>query len=141
MSKSPKPVLLCVLAFLLGALFVAGGTLLVVRPTYRVVAAWKENGGYKYNGCSSYTLTVLEGGLDISHVPYNVDRLYYICVSANEGKPVYGHLVNFSFYADDPNDVDAYIKKSSVVWSEDGVTFQDASGQKLFIPGNLLHAR
>ncbi len=38
-------------------------------------------------------------------------------------------------------DLDAHIKKSNVVWSKDGVTFEEASGYKLCIPKSMFKQR
>jgi hypothetical protein len=50
--------------------------------------------------------------------------------------PTYGHSVKYSFHPSSElfNDEEAHIKLSKVEWTEECVTFLEASGHKLFIP-------
>ncbi len=135
--------ILVILAFLLGVSLCLVGILVVVHPTNRVIETWKQPDDIAYNDFGPYYLSVVESSLDISHLPFAVERQYYLYVGADSGKPVYGHVIDFSFHPDTSHlyDLEEFIKMSNVTWSSEGVTFEEASGHKLYIPRSMLNAR
>lgn len=97
----------------------------------------------KYDSFGPYYLSVVEEGMDVSRFPFSTKRRYYIYVGKDSGKPVYGHVIDYSFHPDtsDIYNIAQHIKKSDVVWSEEGVSFNEASGHKVFIPKSMIRGR
>lgn len=127
-----------VLSLLFGAILALTGLLYLIHPTNKVIATWQQPDGSKYDEFPPYCLTVVEGGYDVSRLP--PQRLYCIYVGTDSGKPTHGHLIDFSFHPDGEatQDIENFIKRSSVVWGSDGVTFEDASGYRVFIPKKVF---
>ena len=127
-----------VLLYIFGITVVALLTLwLAHRQSLRIVAQWKQPSGLSYGGDFPYFLSVYETDLDWRGFPLNLDRHYAVYAGRDEGEPTYGHTIDFTFYPgpkDDGLDVIPVIKKTKVVWSEDGVTLNMVSGHQLFIP-------
>jgi hypothetical protein len=126
-----------VLAFF-GAVFGAAFCVVVLlhRAPRSPVAEWKQPNSIDYRSFDPYFLSVLRDDLDWSGFPLNVSRNYSIYVGRESGTPTYGHVVKFSFHpgTESNHDEEAHIKRSSVDWTEEGVTFQELSGHRLFIP-------
>lgn len=124
-----------IISFIIGILVCLVVVVRVVQPTNKVVETWKQPNDIKYGG-NTYCLSVMEGGLDISNLPFFTERQYIIFVGVDIGKPSYGHVLNVTFYPDANtiDDVPAYIKQSKVEWSNDGVTFTEKDGDQIFIP-------
>lgn len=103
------------------------------RPN-RVIAEWKQPDTIKYDSRGPYYLRVKEGNVDWSFFLLGWERHYEIFVGREGG--VYGHSIEFSF---DPDyeDLESYLKRSNVEWSEAGVTFNEPSGHVLFIPKQM----
>ena len=122
---------------LIAALILA---VLLNRPSLKVVAQWQQPKDIIYHSFDPYYLSVVEDNLDWSHVPFVLPRNYFIYVGTDSGKPIHGHVIKYSFHPsmDDLYDEPAHIKKSTVDWSADGVTFNEASGHKLFIPKQMF---
>lgn len=132
-----------IIGILLGFIITIFGVLYYIHPTNRVIQTWKQSDDIKYDSFDPYYLSVVEGGMDISRFPFTIKRNYYIYVGRDSGKPIYGHFIDYSLH---PNTSDIYnvtehIKKSNVIWSQEGVTFEEASGHKLFIPDSMLGGR
>ena len=110
------------------------------RPSLNVVAQWEQPGSVKYNDYSKCYLSVVERDLDWSGFPFHVERNYFLYLGHDQGKPGYGHMIKFSFHPslDLSYDLPAFIRKSQVQWSSEGVTFIEASGHRLFIPKEMF---
>ncbi len=132
-----------IVGFFIGVIMTVCGILYITRPTDKVIQTWKQPDNIKYDSFSSYYLSVVEGGMDISRFPFTAQRKYYIYVGRDSGKPTYGHVIDYSFHPDtsDIYNVAEHIKKSSVFWSAEGVTFEEASGHTVFIPDSMLGGR
>jgi hypothetical protein len=121
-----------------GAVIVATLFLIVLmhRASRSPVAEWKQPGSIEYHSFGPYFLSVLRDDLDWSGFPLTVSRNYSIYVGRDSGTPTYGHVVKFSFHPGTESNFDeeSHIKRSSVDWTEEGVTFQEFSGHRLFIP-------
>lgn len=132
-----------VVGFLLGVVITACGAMVYIQPTDRVIQTWKQPDDIKYDSFGPYYLSVVEEGMDISRFPFSTKRRYYIYVGKDSGKPIYGHVIDYSFHPDtsDIYNIAQHIKKSDVVWSAEGVTFNEASGHKVFIPKSMLRGR
>ena len=76
-----------------------------------------------------YCLAVVERrDLRLFVVPY-VDHHHEIWIGRGP-QPSYGYAVDHSFHGD--------IDGSSAEWAEDGVTFVEPSGQRLFVPADAF---
>lgn len=121
-----------------GAVLVATFSIIVLlhRAPRSPVAEWKLPNSIDYHSYGPYFLSVLRDDLDWSGFPFNVSRNYSIYVGRESGTPTYGHVVKFSFHpgTESNYDEESHIKRSSVNWTEDGVTFHELSGHRLFIP-------
>ena len=118
-----------------------GGLLyLLHRPSLRVVASWESPPGLSWKGSSHYVLSIVETDRDWRGFPLFVDWHYIVYVGRERGTPTYGHSVEHSFTPsiDDYRDLDRHIRKSTVTWTPEGVTFAEASGHRLFIPGDVF---
>ena len=106
---------------------------LLTRQSLKVVQTWKQPDSVKYNSFDPYYLSVVESDTDWRGFPLHVEQRYMIYVGKDEGKPTYGHILDFTFYG--PTwDKEELIKKSNVEWTIDGVTLITESGHKVFIP-------
>lgn len=120
-----------------------GGTLAYIHPTDKVIKTQKQPDNVEYKYIGPFYLSVIEDDIYIGRLPFSTERRYYIYVGRDSGTPIHGHVVNYSFHPDtsDLYDIEAHTKKSNVVWNAEGVTFEEASGHKLFIPQNMLGGR
>lgn len=107
------------------------------RTSNRVIAEWKQVASVQYKSADPYYLSVVEGNIDWSFFLPGWERHYFIFVGRESGRPGYGHYIEFSF---DPGyeDLESHIKRSTVEWSEGGVTFNEPSGHVLFIPKQMF---
>jgi hypothetical protein len=108
------------------------GLYTLTRPSHRVIATWEKPGEVGYDG-AAYYLSVVESDIDWRGFPLNWSRRYYIYVGRESGTPTYGHVFDYSFHPAG-SDLEAHIRQSVVEWSEEGVTFREASGHVMFIP-------
>jgi hypothetical protein len=115
----------------------------IIRPTNRVIYTWKQTNDLSYKVPPPYYLSVVENDLDMSRFPGSFARRYYIYVGKDEGKPVYGYTIDHSFHEDinHINNIEGYIKESKVSWTEQGVEFEEKSGNKVFIPKEFINER
>lgn len=132
-----------IIAFFIGVLVTICGTLIFIHPTDRVIKTWKQSDDVKYDAFGPYYLSVVEADIDISRLPFSMERRYYIYVGRDSGKLIHGHVIEYSFHPEVSNlyNVAAHINKSTVIWSAEGVTFEEASGHKVFIPKNMIGGR
>ncbi|KXK27305.1 MAG: hypothetical protein TR69_WS6001000180 [candidate division WS6 bacterium OLB20] len=62
---------------------------------------------------------------------------FYLAIAPYEGDPVYSHRKQYSFNHGSA-DVYQHIQMSSVTWEEEGITFTEASGHRLFFPFEMF---
>jgi hypothetical protein len=132
-----KRVLLGILAIILVVLLTLW---FAHRQSLRIVAQWKQPSGLSYGVNSPYFLSVYETDLDWRGFPLYMVRHYAIYAGLDEGEPTYGHTIDFTFYPDHQEGMDVLpaIKKTKVVWSENGVTLKMVSGHQVFIPKDMF---
>lgn len=94
------------------------------RPTLRVLKSWQQGGEINYKSHDPYFLNVVEDNLDLGHIPFSMNRNYFIYVGKEQGKITYGHVKNYSF--EYHQDIKEYLEACQVVWASDGVTFYRA---------------
>lgn len=112
-------------------------TLILNRPTNRVVwqSCQPENVNYAAN--DPYCLSVVEGSIDWNKSPLGSTRRYSIFIGRGTEAPGYGHYIDHSFHPG-YEQIDTHIAKSAVVWSNDGLTFQESSGHRLHVPKEMF---
>lgn len=125
-----------VLVFVCSLLLTSVSLMMLVRPSHRVLATWPvpASANVSYGGVY---LSVVEAEIDWSHFPFTSSRNYYIYTGRDSGTPTYGHVVEFSFH-EFPDSIENHVKKSTVTWTEEGVTFAPPSGHRLFIPKEMF---
>ncbi len=133
MNRTWKVSLLIIVSLLLALVF----TFLLHLRSNRIICEWKQADSVNYRSFDPYFLSVVEGDVNWSSFPLTWERHYEIYVGRETGKPSYGHFIEFSFHPGF-DDIDAHIKKSTVEWSDKGVTFNEASGHTLFIPKDMF---
>lgn len=106
-------------------------------PSMKIVAQWSQPVNLKYGSFDPYYLSVVESDIDWRTFPFGSERNYFIYVGREKEDPSYGHWVNFSFHAG-YEDIETFIKKSDIKWSNKGVTFATASGHTVFIPKKMF---
>jgi hypothetical protein len=108
--------------------------LIIIHPTAKVIKSWESTNKIYYNGFSYY-LKVVEDEISIGRFPFGVTRQYIIYVGIDPGKPEHGYILDYSFpEMEGLYNISDYLKKCTVIWSQDGVTFEEPEGNKLFIP-------
>ena len=132
--KRPWTILLIVVFTILLALVF---THFLHRPSNKIIGQWKQSDSVNYKSYDPYFLSVVERDVNWTYFPLNWERHYEIYVGSNSGTPTYGHFIEFSFHPGF-DDVGAHVKKSTVDWSDAGVTFREASGHVLFIPKDMF---
>ena len=125
-------------AWLLSVLLISAGLTIVglyllTRPSLQVIQSWKQPESIQYDDGAIHYLSVVESDLDWRGFPVHVSRRYFVYVGLESGTPTHGHVIDFSFHPI-TEDIQTYIRQSTVEWSVEGVTFQTVSGHRLFIP-------
>ena len=105
-------------------------TMLLVRPTNRVVAQWRQPGGVSYGTSDQYSLSVLEDGVDLFSLPLR--HTHEIVVGRGGGSATDGHRVRYSFGCDYDN-AEVQIRSCRIAWTPAGVTLTEASGNRVFV--------
>ena len=101
------------------------------RPSNRVVGQWRQPDAIHYASYDPYTLSVIEGSRKLNTLGW--PRGHYIVIGHGRNARKYGYYHDYSFHASYEN-VDDYIAKSNVDWTDEGVTITEPSGQALFLP-------
>ncbi len=133
MKRAWKVLPLIIFSMLLALVF----THFLHRPSNKIIGQWKQSDSVHYKSFDPYFLSVVERDINWTYFPLNWERHYEIYVGRENVIPAYGHFIEFSFYRGF-DDVDTHMKKSSVEWSDAGVTFKEASGHILFIPKDMF---
>jgi hypothetical protein len=104
---------------------------LFTRPSNREIAHWSSPD----DGCH---LIVLEGDTDWSGFPLFTKPHYYFYAGRESHNPTYGHHLSYEFHPEMAgffeNDLSIYLRKATVTWTTEGLTFEEPSGHRLFIP-------
>ena len=101
-----------------------------------MIATWEKPGEVQYDG-ATYYLSVVEGDIDWRGFPLYWTRRYYIYVGRESGPPTYGHVLDYSFHPVG-DEIEVHIRQSVVEWSDECVTFREASGHVVFIPAEMF---
>ena len=124
------------------AVFIALFTLAVVvpvclfiatRPSHAVLASYPAPQDARDAGSC---VLVLEGSMDWDGFPFHVSARHSLYIGRECGSPSYGHVKEYSLHPE-PTLLEEHLRKSRAEWSDDGVTFIEASGHRLFIPGAM----
>ena len=133
MKRTGKILLGIVFSMVLALIF----THFLHRPSNEILAQWKQSDVVNYKSFDPYFLSVVERDVNWTYFPLNWERHYLLYVGRESGMPAYGHFIEFSFHPGF-DDLDVHLKKSTVEWSDAGVTFKEASGHILFIPKEMF---
>ena len=128
-----KILLVIVLSVILALIF----THFLHRPSNVTLAQWKQSDVVNYKSYDPYFFSVVERDVNWTYFPLNWERHYLIYVGRENEMPAYGHFIEFSFHPGFDG-LDTHLKKSTVEWSDAGVTFKEASGHILFIPKEMF---
>ena len=133
MKRTWKVLLVIICSMLLALVF----THFLHRPSNKIIGQWKQSESVNYKSFDPYFLSLVERDLNWTYFPLNWERHYEIYVGDESGIPGYGHFIEFSFHPG-VDDLATHLKKSTVDWSDAGVTFKEASGHILFIPKDMF---
>jgi len=133
MKRTGKFLLAIIFSILLALVF----THFLHRPSNKIMAQWKQSNLINYKSYDPYFLSVVECDVNWTYFPLNWERHYEIYVGRENGKPAYGHFIEFSFHPG-YDGIDSHLKKSTVEWTDAGVIFKEASGHVLFIPKDMF---
>src|SRR5687767_15040376 len=132
MNRHKNKILFIVVTILLAMLFTAIVTYLIHRSSNTVIAQWEQPPLIDYRSRTPFRVMIVERGIDFGSFPW--ERTYTLYVG--NGYP-YGYHYRFPFrYRREENESE--IKKSTVEWSHEGVTFRATSGETLFVPRKRL---
>ena len=123
---------------LVSSILTLGGLYLLTRPSMHVIQTWKQPDSIQYADGATHYLSVVENDLDWHGFPVYVSRRYFVYVGLESGTPTHGHTVDFTFYPMNLDDIENYIRQSSVTWSDDGVSFKTLAGDQLFVPKQMF---
>jgi hypothetical protein len=106
-------------------------TIFALRSSNQVVAQWTQPQSVRFDGYDPYCLSVVEKAIDYFTLPWT--RTHEVFIGRGRAAPGYGHGVCFSFFPND-QDMNSFIRESTVEWTPAGVTLTQASGHHIFIP-------
>lgn len=101
----------------------------------RVVKQWCQPKEVDYQSYDPYCLSVVEGSREWLKPEF--PRRHYLFVGRGTEAPGYGHYKEYSFHPGGAA-IDDHVGRSTVVWNQDGVTFIEATGHRLFIPKEMF---
>jgi hypothetical protein len=117
------------------AMVTVGVSLWLLRPIDRVIAEWPAPATADPGADSEYVLQVVALGVNLWTIPFT--RNYAILVGHPSGNSrdalAYGHRSQCSFFPGSDN-IEDYIRRSTVAWTPAGVALKQPSGETLFIP-------
>src|SRR5690349_7755616 len=85
----------------------------------RVIMESSQGDYIKYNSYDPYTLSIIKQNQPLSS--------NYIIMISRKGDKTYGHVINYL----DPDPSDDEIKKTRVIWNNDGIEMTFPMGHKL----------
>lgn len=98
-----------------------------------VMKVWNQAEAINYDN-DRYSLAVIRASRNWSTL--GLDWRYDIFVGRTASVGEYGHFASFSFRGIE--DIHRELEKVRVIWTQDGVTFEDVLGRKLFIPSSVF---
>jgi hypothetical protein len=117
-------------------LFAAGGFVCLVLGLF-VLTRPADRALLRATAPSGENLILFEGDRDFRGFPLSVGRRTYVYVGRDTTPTGYGHVTTFDLHPEmvDPAlGAEAYAKRVTVTWSETGVTLEEPSGHRLFLP-------
>ena len=123
-------------AFCLSVLFTLGWHVFLNYSSGRIIHSWEQPKEINYWRNANYTLYVIETAPDWFIFGGRTPRQYiFICWSDS-----YGDRFDCSFQAasHDDSEIDAYIQRSIVEWTVDGVSLKQESGHVIFFPAKTF---
>jgi hypothetical protein len=109
----------------------AGSLFLLTRPSLREIMHWPSPDGH-------YHLILLEGDTDWRGFPFFTKPHYFFYAGRESHSPTYGHEQGYELHSDMAGycekDLSVYLHKSTVTWSAEGLSFEEPSGHRVFIP-------
>ncbi len=119
-----------VLFFTLGAGLFTGFLLIIIifqlmgfTLSDKVIMESSQGDYIKYNSNDPYTLSIIKQSQPLS-------ARYIVLISGKMDKS-YGHVIN---YLDTSTDSDENIKRTRVIWNNEGIEMTFPMGHKLYIP-------
>lgn len=85
-----------------------------------------------------FHLIVMRSDRDWRGFPFYVGWRYFLYVGRESHDPTYGHTVDYELHPAMAgvfdSDLGPYARKAVVTWTQDGVTFEEPSKHRVFIP-------
>ena len=123
--------------FVLLAVVIAGGVTFTLvsafsRPTHRLLWQECQPATVSYDDFDPYCLSVVEGDVNWVFMPLNPRRHAYLFVARGTAVPGYGHYLDYGpqLYGDP----ERYLSDVTLDWTAEGITFNEPTGHRLFIP-------
>ncbi|WP_040887551.1 hypothetical protein [Zavarzinella formosa] len=130
-SGNRRRILFVVLAMIISLPISCVTTIVLNLKSNRVVRQWNQPAEISYKSFDPYSLSVIEGSVDWANLSF--PRRHQLVIAVGPGHPTYGHMIDYSFNSGG-DDIDEHIGRSRVEWSDDGVTFIEVTGHRLFVP-------
>lgn len=111
-------------------------TVVLSRPSNRVLLELRQPETSAND--ARFSIYVLEGARDWATLGFP-RRHRLLLTHAADPAPSYGHVLDYSFHASFEDEA-AHIARSSAEWSEEGATFVESTGHRLFVP-KAMYAR
>lgn len=121
-----------IVALCLSVFFTCCWTMLLNRSSGRIVHSWQQPENIDYWKNARYSLYVREKAPDWYLVGGRKHR-HEIFIGWSED---YGHWFDCTFHAESLNGdaIDEYIRRSTVEWTEVGISLKQESGHVVFFP-------
>lgn len=100
----------------------------------RVIKQWHQPGEVDYQSYDPYSLSVIEGAREWNF--FSFSRRHYLFIGRGTNAPSYGHYLDYTFHPGS-EEIDAHIGRSSVEWTQEGLTFVEETGHRLFVPKDM----
>ncbi len=80
----------------------------------------------------------MAGDTDWRGFPFETPPHYFFYAGRESHDPAYGHMMDYGLHPAMAGffdeDLAPYVQKATVAWTAEGVSFQEPSGHRLFIP-------
>jgi hypothetical protein len=121
-----------VVALALATIFIGCWIYHATSTVGRVVHSWAQPKEMDYKSYGPYTLHVREKMPDWRLLGGRTPR-HEIFIGRDDS---YGHWFDCTFHAGslDEDEIDAYIRRSTVEWTDEGVSVKQESGHVIFFP-------
>jgi hypothetical protein len=120
------------ISILLSFVFFGCWMFLLAWPAGRIIHSWPQPNEIDYKSHGPYTLFVREIASDFRLLGGR-ERRFQVFIGHDEN---YGHWFDCTFHAhsSDPDEIDAYIRRSKVEWTESGVSIKQERGHAIVFP-------